>query len=63
MNEKEIELLANAISNVKGTTKVVSIPYDVPSALALLTLAIADVVSKTTPNFNYSQFLDDCEDK
>jgi len=62
MTKDEAQMIAKAISNVKSTTKIVSIPYDVPSALALLTLAIADTLEKITPDFNYSAFLDECED-
>jgi hypothetical protein len=61
MTKDEALLIAKAISNVKATTTVVTIPYDVPSVLALVTLAIADTLEKVTPEFNYSQFLTDSE--
>lgn len=61
MTKDEAKMIANAISTVKGTTETVAVPYDVPSVIALLTLVIADVVEKVTPNFSYKGFIEDCE--
>jgi len=61
MTKDEALLIAKTIANVKGTTETVAVPYDVPSALALLTLAIADTVEKMTPNFSYKGFIEEAE--
>jgi hypothetical protein len=59
MTKDEAQMIANAISTVKRTTETIT--YDVPSALALVTLVIADVVEKVTPNFSYKGFIEGAE--
>jgi hypothetical protein len=59
MTKEEITAIAKAISNATATTK--AIEYDVPSAIALMTIVIGDALAKNSTEFSYSQFLTDCE--
>jgi hypothetical protein len=61
MTKEEVKAIACAIANVKGASKAVSVPYDVPSVLALMTIVIGDAISKSTPEFSYLEFLHDSD--
>jgi len=61
MTKEEAQAIAQVISNVKRTTETVSVPYDVPSAIALMTLALADALEKVTTNFSYKAFIEEAE--
>ena len=59
MTKEEVKAIAKAIANVQATTK--AIEYDVPSAIALMTIVIGDAIAKHATEFSYVSFLDDCE--
>ena len=59
MTKEEVQAIAKAISNVQATTK--ALEYDVPSAIALMTIGIGDAIAKHTEGFSYLSFLEDSE--
>lgn len=61
MTRAHFQIIAEAIRNTKKAVNATTVPYDVDSALALLTLVMGDALAKTNPNFSYSKFIDWCD--
>ena len=60
MTRQDFRVIASAIQLTRQTIANASVPYDAESAIALLTLVMADKLAPTNPNFSYAYFYDAC---
>ena len=69
MTRQDFQLIADAVRSAKriveaadlnAATATASVPYDAGSALALVTIQLAQALAATNQIFNWEKFLDAC---